>query len=81
MVQFGPNLPLFEMPPGELGELLSSSRQMGLELEIGTRGLETPHLRRLIDSTVRCGASLPRTVPEIDGRGLSSGELAELLKA
>jgi sugar phosphate isomerase/epimerase len=81
VVQFGPNLPLFEMPPAELGELLSSSRQMGLELEIGTRGVETTHLRRLIDFTARCGASLLRTVPEIDGRVPSRGELTQLLKA
>jgi hypothetical protein len=81
VVRFGPNSPIFEMLPGELGELLSSSRQMGLELEIGTRGVETPHFRRLIDFTVRCGASLLRTVPEVDGRVPSSGELAELLKA
>lgn len=81
VVQFGPNLPLFEMPPAELDEVLSASREMDLELEIGTRGVETPHLRRLIDFTVRCGASLLRTVPEIDGRVPTSGELTELLRA
>jgi sugar phosphate isomerase/epimerase len=81
VVQFGPNLPLFEMPPAELDEVLSASREMDLELEIGARGVETPHLRRLIDFTVRCGASLLRTVPEIDGRVPSSAELTELLRA
>lgn len=81
VVQFGPNLPLFELPPAELDEVLSASREMDLELEIGTRGVETPHLRRLIDFTVRCGASLLRTVAEIDGRVPSSGELTELLRA
>jgi 3-oxoisoapionate decarboxylase len=81
VVQFGPNLPLFELPLAELEEVLSASRRMGLGLEIGTRGVETTHLRRMIDFTVRCGASLLRTVPEIDGRVPSSGELAELLKA
>lgn len=81
VVQFGPNLPLFELAPAELEEVLSASREMDLELEIGTRGVETPHLRRLIDFTVRCGASLLRTVPEIDGRVPASGELTELLRA
>jgi sugar phosphate isomerase/epimerase len=81
VVQFGPNLPLFEMPTAELDEVLSASREMDLELEIGTRGVETPHLRRLIDFTVRCGASLLRTVPEIEGRVPASGELTELLRA
>jgi sugar phosphate isomerase/epimerase len=38
-------------------------------------------LRRLIDFTVRCGASLLRTVPEIDGRVPSSAELTERLRA
>ena len=81
VVQFGPNLPLFEMPPAELDEVLAASREMDLELEIGTRGVETPRLRRLIDFTVRCGASLLRTVPEIEGRIPASGELTELLRA
>jgi sugar phosphate isomerase/epimerase len=81
VVQFGPNLPLFEMPPAELDEVLSASRQMSIELEIGTRGVETTHLRQLIDFTVRCGASLLRTVPEIGGRVPSCGELTELLRA
>ena len=81
VVQFGPNLPFVELPPAELDEVLSASREMDLELEIGTRGVETPHLHRLIDFTVRCGASLLRTVPEIDGRVPSSGELTELLRA
>jgi len=81
VVQFGPNLPLFEMPPAEVDEVLCASRQMGLELEIGTRGVGTTHLRRMIDFTVRCRASLLRTVPEADGRVPSSGELKELLEA
>ncbi len=81
VVQFGPNLPLQQLPPMELDEVLSASREMDLELEIGTRGVETSHLRRLIDFTTRCGASLLRTVPEINGRVPSSGELTELLRA
>ncbi|MDR3738990.1 MAG: TIM barrel protein [Terracidiphilus sp.] len=81
VVQFGPNLPLFEMPPVELDEVLSASREMDIELEIGTRGVETAHLRRQIDFTVHCGASLLRTVPEINGRVPSSAELTEPLKA
>jgi len=81
VVQFGPNLSLLELSPNELDEVLSASRQLGLELEIGTRGVGTSHLRRLIDFTVQCGASLLRTVPEIDGRVPRSLELTELLKA
>lgn len=81
VVQFGPNLPLPDLPAAELDEVLAACREMNLELEIGTRGVETPHLRRLIDFSVRVGASLLRTVPEVDGRVPSSGELTELLEA
>ena len=81
VVQFGPNLPLHDLPTAELDEVLAACQEMTLELEIGTRGVETPHLRRLIDFSVRAGASLLRTVPEVDGRVPSSGELTELLEA
>ena len=81
VAQFGPNLPLYELPSAELDEVLSASREWGLELEIGTRGVDTEHLRRMVAFTARCGASLLRTVPEIDGRDPSCDELTPLLRA
>ena len=81
VVQFGPNLPLYELPPGELDELLAACREWGLELEVGMRGVETASLLRVLEFTAGCGARLLRTVPELEGgRVASRGELVELLR-
>ncbi|MCW5977094.1 MAG: sugar phosphate isomerase/epimerase [Bryobacteraceae bacterium] len=80
VVQFGPNLPLYELPASELEETLAACREWGLELEIGTRGVETAWLRRMLEFTANCGASLLRTVPELEGgRVPSRVELASRL--
>jgi len=81
VVQFGPNLTLYELDPGELDEVLSACSEWGIEIEIGTRGMETEHLERLVDFTVRCGAKLLRTFPEVQGRVPERKELATLLRA
>lgn len=80
VVQYGPNLPLDGLPPAELEEVLAACREWDLELEIGTRGVETAGLLRLLEFTQRCGARLLRTVPEREGgRVPGCGELVELL--
>jgi 3-oxoisoapionate decarboxylase len=81
VVQFGPNLALYELDPGELQEVLSACSAWGIEIEIGTRGIETDRLERRVDFTVRCGAGLLRTVPEVQGRVPERKELVTLLRA
>ena len=80
VVQYGPNLPLQALPGGELNELLAAAREWDVEVELGTRGVDTDHLRRMLEFTVRCGSRLLRTVPEVEGGRLPSrDELAALL--
>lgn len=74
VVQYGPNLALQELPGAELGEVLAAARQWGMELEVGTRGVESAHLRRMLEFTVGCGARLLRTVPEREGGGVPEEE-------
>ncbi len=81
VVQFGPNLPLEALGRTELDEVLSASRQWGIELELGTRGLETGHLVRMTEFAAECGAALLRTVAEIGGRVPSVPEVKESLLA
>jgi sugar phosphate isomerase/epimerase len=80
-VQYGPNLPLESRPASELDELLAAAAQYGIELELGTRGVETEHLQRMLDFTLGCGAKLLRTVGEYEGRPSGSAELIPLLRA
>lgn len=80
VVQFGPNLPLDSLPDSELEEVVQRAREWDIELEVGTRGIETEHLRRQIALTKHVGAALLRTIPEIaDGRGATVPEMVNYL--
>jgi len=61
VVQFGPNLLL---GAAELDTIAAS----GLEIEIGTKGLDAGHLARQVEMAARTGARLLRTVPEYERR-------------
>jgi len=67
VVQYGPNLPLDALTDHELESLVKRTRTQGIEIEIGTRGVETEHLRGQIHLAKRVGACLLRTVPELEG--------------
>jgi sugar phosphate isomerase/epimerase len=64
VVQIGPNLPLDQLPEQELEAVFQQARDWGIELEIGTRGLDRAHLGRQLALARRAGATLLRTIPE-----------------
>ncbi len=67
VVQVGPNLPLDQLSEPELDAFCRSARERGIELELGTRGLEFDHLVQQVALCKRIGAGLLRTIPEIGG--------------
>ena len=81
VVQTGPNLPLDRLPDAELDAFVQQAQTWGIELELGTRGLETDHLARQIALARRMGATLLRTVPEIDGQPPAPAEIPAYLAA
>ena len=74
VVQYGPNLSLDTLPEHELAGLLKSAKDWDIELEVGTRGLEPPHLRRQLELTKRVSSKILRTIPELDGGRIPSAE-------
>ena len=64
VVQIGPNLPLDKLSEAELDAFVRQARAWHIELELGTRGLETAHLLRQLMLAKRIGARLLRTIPE-----------------
>lgn len=68
VVQYGPNLPLSELSQSELDDLIVQANRAGVEIEVGTRGLEAEHLTKQILLSRRLGSRLLRTVPELGGR-------------
>lgn len=82
VVQYGPNLSLDQLPDAELDLVVKQARGWDIELEVGTRGLETEHLRRQLAITKRVGGTLLRTIPEVaDGKTPPLSEIAEYLRA
>jgi sugar phosphate isomerase/epimerase len=81
VVQIGPNLPLDKLRAQELTTLVQRAQQWEIELEVGTRGVLTDHLRRWIAIAKEVGASLLRSVPEVDeGNTPPPQQLVQLLR-
>jgi 3-oxoisoapionate decarboxylase len=80
LVQYGPNLSLGAVNDRELEELIACARQSNVEFEVGTRGLETDHLRRQVEIAKLTGSKLIRTIPEIGGKPIDAKEVPQYLK-
>jgi 3-oxoisoapionate decarboxylase len=68
LVQTGPNLGFDQLPADEQNEFIRTAQAWGIELELGTRGLDFEHIARQIELASRMGARLIRTLPEIGGK-------------
>jgi sugar phosphate isomerase/epimerase len=75
LVQTGPNLPLDRLPEAELDTFIKTAKDWEIQLELGTRGLDTAHLVRQAALARRMGASLIRTLPEINGSYVTDARL------
>ena len=81
LVQYGPNLSLGSLQRDELDHVLAKAREWKIEIEVGTRGVEADRLRPNIALAVRCGSTLLRSVPELEGgRVPSVNELVAYLR-
>jgi sugar phosphate isomerase/epimerase len=81
VVQIGPNLPLDRLPEEMLDDLAGQAQDWGIELELGTRGIETAHLTQQAALARRIGSSLLRTIPEIGGQTPDPAAIPPLLRA
>jgi len=69
VVQIADNMPLDPMPDRDLDRLRDRARDLDLEFEVGTRGLEPARLFRYLDIARRLGARLLRTLIPADPTG------------
>jgi sugar phosphate isomerase/epimerase len=75
LVQTGPNLPVDKLPEAEFETFSQTAKEWGIELELGTRGLDYDHLVKQIAVARRMGAKLIRTLPEIAGKYATDAKL------
>ena len=74
VLQICDNLPLHEIDDEGLCELGRRCRELGLILQIGTRGLSSKHLARYLHIAGLCGAGLVRTMcPDLEGNSADAG--------
>lgn len=62
VVQIADNLPLHRLSSNELTALRDTAEEYGIELEVGTRGVEPVHLRQYLQIAQFLNASLLRTL-------------------
>ncbi|HYD82670.1 MAG TPA: sugar phosphate isomerase/epimerase family protein, partial [Opitutus sp.] len=62
VVQIADNLPLHHLDDGELAALAQRATTMGIELELGTAGIDADNLRRYLAIAQRLNARVLRTV-------------------
>ena len=75
LVQTGPNLPVEKLPEGELDAFIGKAQEWGITLELGTRGVDQAHLRKMVPLAKRMGATLIRTLPEVGGKYATDARL------
>jgi sugar phosphate isomerase/epimerase len=66
VVQIADNLPLDRLSDAELNALAADARRRGIDLEVGTRGIDPDHLRTYLRLAVRLGSPLVRVVLDTD---------------
>jgi sugar phosphate isomerase/epimerase len=80
VVQIADNLPLDRMAADELDAVAADARRSGLDLEVGTCGIDPAHLRAYLRVAVRLQSPLVRVVPDTDTARPSAADLTAVLR-
>ena len=62
LVQIADNIPLHTLSHSDIRKLAEQAADLGISLEIGTRGTQPEHLLRYLDIARQVGAPLVRTL-------------------
>jgi sugar phosphate isomerase/epimerase len=80
LVQICDNLPLDRLSPDCLGALGRRARELGVEIEVGTRGIEPEHLKTYLDLAERLGSKLVRVVIDKGEHKPEEDEVVSLIR-
>jgi 3-oxoisoapionate decarboxylase len=64
LAQIGDNLPVHQLPSLQLASIREVACDLGIAIELGTRGVQPAHLLRYLDLAVYFEAKLVRTLPQ-----------------
>jgi sugar phosphate isomerase/epimerase len=79
VVQIADNLPLHLMPARDIDALAARASELGIAVEVGTRGIAPDHLRRYLELAQRFGSPILRVVIDSADRQYSPGAATKLL--
>ncbi len=81
VVQIADNLPLHRLAPAEIAALADRAAGDGIEIEVGTRGIDREHLRAYLDLAARLGSPILRVVVDTAAHRPSPDEVVATVKA
>jgi len=80
VVQIADNMPLHLMPAAGIDALAERAARLGIQVEVGTRGIEPGHLRQYLDLARRFGSPILRVVIDSAQRRYSAEEATAVLR-
>ena len=80
LVQIADNLPLQALSAAELDRLVDLTCDLGIDVEVGTRGIEPGGLRRYLEFAERLGSPILRVVIDTEDHRPSVKEATDLLR-
>ena len=80
LVQIADNLPLDKLSVAELDALLAEAQQLGIAIEVGTRGIQPDHLRTYLQIAQRCQSPILRVVVDTRDHHPESDEIVDILR-
>ncbi len=81
LVQVCDNLPLDRLAPAELDAFARRARELGIGIEVGTRGIADDHLRRYLQLAERLGSPILRVVVDTATHYPSEAEVIGTVRA
>jgi sugar phosphate isomerase/epimerase len=79
LVQIADNMPLDQLRAADLESLLECSRGLGIDVEVGTRGIGREHLGKYLDLALMFGSPILRIVVDTADHRPSSDEVVRTL--
>lgn len=79
VVQIADNLPLHLLPEAELDEFDRRARELGISVEVGTRGIDPAHLARYIKLAARFRSAILRVVVDTSDHRPGEREIVEVI--
>jgi len=79
LVQIADNLPLENLSEAELNEVRELAESFNISIEVGTKGVDVPHILRFLELAKFFGSPIVRTLPAIFGERIPIEEVEESL--